>query len=154
MPRMDSRKTINVYAPNSNKAEKATLLNARDLLNHCGYTTHPQGGSVFNSVADEIAAAPKENTPEEDDRLALLAKPVDLMNRDELRAYLKEVFGVDADRRAGRDKLFQQVEMLATNSNVKLILSGAAPAPVVEDDETADEPTEGDDGDAEDDNEA
>lgn len=138
MARSDLRKTITIYPPDGGPGQKHPLLNARDLLSHQGWSTQRQNKADFETVADEIKKANTQDTDEEKARLALLAKPVDEMSREDLIDFLKEKFGVQADKRMTKIKLLQQVEQLASNSGIALNYAKA--------DENDDE----DEGDAED----
>ena len=128
MARKDLREQITIFPPDGKPGEKHSLLNARDLITHKGWTTTPQSPEQFTSVADLMSSASREPTPEEVARQALINKPIDKMTREEILAYAEEEFQAKIDKRLNLAKAIDRLQEIADASNFKLKFS---------DDETA-----------------
>ena len=139
MARQDLRKQITIYPPNGGPGEKHTLLNARDLITHSGWSTTPQHKDQFSEVDDIMANAVIEPTEEELIRQALLAKPVDLMTLTEIHEFVEAEFGAKIDKRLNRDRAIDRLKEMADASNYKLKFSDNQVDP---DEEDADEDQE------------
>ncbi len=128
MARKDLREQITIFPPDGKPGEKHSLLNARDLITHKGWSTTPQSPEQFTSVADLMSSATREPTPEEVARQALINKPIDKMTREEILAYAEEEFQAKIDKRLNLAKAIDRLQEIADASNFKLKFS---------DDETA-----------------
>ena len=128
MARKDLREQITIFPPDGKPGEKHSLLNARDLITHKGWSTTPQSPEQFTSVADLMSSATREPTPEEVARQALINKPIDKMTREEILAYAEEEFQAKIDKRLNLAKAIDRLKEIADASNFKLKFS---------DDETA-----------------
>ena len=128
MARKDLREQITIFPPDGKPGEKHSLLNARDLITHKGWSTTPQSPEQFTSVADLMSSATREPTPEEVARQALINKPIDKMTREEVLAYAEEEFQAKIDKRLNLAKAIDRLQEIADASNFKLKFS---------DDETA-----------------
>ena len=128
MARKDLREQITIFPPDGKPGEKHSLLNARDLITHKGWSTTPQSPEQFTPVADLMSSASREPTPEEVARQALINKPIDKMTREEVLAYAEEEFQAKIDKRLNLAKAIDRLQEIADASNFKLKFS---------DDETA-----------------
>ena len=123
MARKDLREQITIFPPNGKPGEKHSLLNARDLITHKGWTTTPQSKEQFTSVADLMSTASRTPTPEEVERQALINKPIDQMTREEVLAYAEEEFQAKIDKRLNLAKAIDRLQEIADASNFKLKFS-------------------------------
>lgn len=123
MARKDLREQITIFPPDGKPGEKHSLLNARDLITHKGWTTTPQSPEQFTSVADLMSSASREPTPEEVARQALINKPIDQMTREEVLAYAEEEFQAKIDKRLNLAKAIDRLKEIADASNFKLKFS-------------------------------
>ena len=123
MARKDLREQITIFPPDGKPGEKHSLLNARDLITHKGWSTTPQSPEQFTSVADLMSSATREPTPEEVARQALINKPIDKMTREEILAYAEEEFQAKIDKRLNLAKAIDRLKEIADASNFKLKFS-------------------------------
>lgn len=123
MARKDLREQITIFPPDGKPGEKHSLLNARDLITHKGWTTTPQSPEQFTSVADLLSTAAREPTPEEVARQALINTPIDKMTREEILAYAEEEFQAKIDKRLNLAKAIDRLKEIADASNFKLKFS-------------------------------
>ena len=123
MARKDLREQITIFPPDGKPGEKHSLLNARDLITHKGWSTTPQSPEQFTSVADLMSSATREPTPEEVARQALINKPIDKMTREEVLAYAEEEFQAKIDKRLNLAKAIDRLKEIADVSNFKLKFS-------------------------------
>ena len=154
MARKDLREQITIFPPDGKPGEKHSLLNARDLITHKGWTTTPQSKEQFTSVADLMSTASRTPSPEEVERQALLSKPIDKMTREEVLAYAEEAFQTKIDKRLNLAKAIDRLKEIADSSNFKLKFSTDEAAAGDDKDEDEDEKDQdGDDADAKDEDE-
>ena len=123
MARKDLREQITIFPPDGKPGEKHSLLNARDLITHKGWSTTPQSPEQFTPVADLMSSASREPTPEEVARQALINKPIDKMTREEVLAYAEEEFQAKIDKRLNLAKAIDRLQEIADASNFKLKFS-------------------------------
>lgn len=123
MARKDLREQITIFPPDGKPGEKHSLLNARDLITHKGWSTTPQSPEQFTPVADLMSSASREPTPEEVARQALINKPIDKMTREEVLAYAEEEFQAKIDKRLNLAKAIDRLKEIADASNFKLKFS-------------------------------
>ena len=123
MARKDLREQITIFPPDGKPGEKHSLLNARDLITHKGWSTTPQSPEQFTSVADLMSSATREPTPEEVARQVLINKPIDKMTREEVLAYAEEEFQAKIDKRLNLAKAIDRLKEIADASNFKLKFS-------------------------------
>lgn len=152
MARKDLREQITIFPPNGKPGEKHSLLNARDLITHKGWTTTPQSKEQFTAVADLMSSASREPTPEEVERQALLSKPIDQMTREEVLAYAEEEFQAKIDKRLNLTKAIDRLKEIADASNFKLKFS-TDEAAAGDDQKDEDEDEKQEDADAKDEDE-
>lgn len=120
--RQDLRKEITLYPPADapdQKPQKHSLLNARDLINHSGWSTTKRVDQ-FTSVDELLKTASAEDTDAEKARKALIAKPINQMTREELQSYAEEKFGTKLDKRLNLQKMIDRLTELATASGISL----------------------------------
>lgn len=137
MARKDLREQITIFPPDGKPGEKHSLLNARDLITHKGWTTTPQSPEQFTAVADLLSSASREPTPEEVARQALINKPIDKMTREEVLAYAEEEFQAKIDKRLNLTKAIDRLKEIADASNFKLKFSDDEAANSDDEDEDA-----------------
>ena len=149
MARKDLREQITIFPPDGKPGEKHSLLNARDLITHKGWSTTPQSPEQFTSVADLMSSATREPTPEEVARQALINKPIDKMTREEILAYAEEEFQAKIDKRLNLAKAIDRLKEIADASNFKLKFSDdeAASGDDEEDDQSDEDAEKQDDAD-------
>ena len=151
MARKDLREQITIFPPDGKPGEKHSLLNARDLITHKGWSTTPQSPEQFTSVADLMSSATREPTPEEVARQALINKPIDKMTREEILAYAEEEFQAKIDKRLNLAKAIDRLKEIADASNFKLKFSDdEAASGDDEEDDQSDEDAEKQDEDGDD----
>lgn len=143
MARQDLRKQITIFPPDGKPGEKHSLLNARDLITHKGWTTTPQSEEQFRAVADLLKEAKIEPTEEELIRQALLEKPIDKMTLAEVHEFAEIEFGTKIDKRLNLNKAVDRLQEIADASNYKLKFSDDKPED--EDDQSEDEDEKKDD---------
>lgn len=123
MARKDLRKQITIFPPNGGPGEKHSLLNARDLITHSGWTTTPQHADQFKPVDEILKESKIELTDEEKERQAILNKPIDQMTLAELHIFAEEEFGTKIDKRLNLNKAIDRLKEIADMSNYKLKFS-------------------------------
>lgn len=123
MARQDLRKQITIFPPDGKPGQKHSLLNARDLITHQGWSTTPQHQDQFTPVADVMSQANIEPTEEELRIQFLKETPIDTMKLPELHEYAEVIFGAKIDKRLNQSKVLDRLEEIAAASNIKLLYS-------------------------------
>lgn len=138
MAKAQKPKTVIVWDPDGNPVETSPL-NARDLLNHCGYSGHDpsakpsadarldalrmsndgdpileQLGETPEKTMQDVVDAVDGDTPdqvddEDEDDDDDAPVAVDEMDKDALVEYADKTFAVQLDKRKGVDKLREEV---------------------------------------------